>query len=460
MIPSLEHFHFPLADNVHKEVVLHVINAALEAVDPEKAVLNCVTLRNHEIIIGDITHDLNKVKNIFVVGAGKGAAAMTKGVHRLLGDRLTGGLVIVKHLDDSVAPIDNVKFILGDHPVPGTKSVKSSRELVNFLSEVEPDDLVICVITGGGSALMTLPVDTVSLAEIQSLTKQLLSSGARIQEMNVIRKHLDRLKGGGLARQVFPAQMAVLILSDVIGNPLDIIASGPTVADPSTFSDSIAILKKYALWENCPKSIRDHLQSGANGKIAETVKEGDSCLGKVTNLIVGDNLLACQAAKRECEKNGLNSILLTTSLRGEAREAGVFLASILKEMALTGNPIKRPACVIAGGETTVTLHGSGKGGRNQELGLAAVTELAGLEDVVLVALATDGEDGPTDSAGAIVSGDTLRVGVDLGLDPEKFLEQQDSYHYFKRVEHSILIGPTGTNVNDIAFLFSFAPDEG
>jgi glycerate 2-kinase len=289
---------------------------------------------------------------------------------------------------------------------------------------------------------------------LQKLTRLLLASGAEIGEINTLRKHLDRVKGGGLARTAAPAEIVTLIVSDVVGSPLDVIASGPTVPDSSTFDQAIQILEKYGLMQQAPPSIVEILEDGAAGKIAETLKAGDPLLANVHNAIVADNYLAAQAAAARAKDLGWNTLLLTTFLHGEAQQAGLMLGSILRQVATSGEPVRRPACIIVGGETTVTLRGEGLGGRNQELALGSVAELSGLERVVLVALATDGDDGPTDAAGAVVTGETLARGKTLGLNPAAFLARNDSYHYFEMLDDLLLTGPSGTNVNDLAFLFA------
>jgi glycerate 2-kinase len=290
---------------------------------------------------------------------------------------------------------------------------------------------------------------------MQALTRLLLKSGAEIGEINTLRKHLDRVKGGGLARWLFPAQVVTLIVSDVIGSPLEVIASGPSVADPSTFEDAMQILEKYNLVQEIPASILAYLKQGLADDRLESVKPGDPALERVQNLVIASNYQAAQAAAEEARRRGFNTLLLTTYLHGEAAQAGMLLASILKQMAQTGEPLGRPACMIAGGETTVTVRGQGLGGRNLEAALASVYDLAGVEKVALVTLGTDGEDGPTDAAGALVTGESLGNAQSLQITPRRFLADNDSYHFFEQAGGLIKTGPTGTNVNDLAFLFAF-----
>ncbi|MCE5207623.1 MAG: DUF4147 domain-containing protein [Chloroflexi bacterium] len=433
-----------------------IINSSLQSVNPQKIIFQHVRKDGQKLIFGESkAYDLSEIENIYIVGAGKAAAGLVNGLNQILGERITGGLVITKHDNYECEPAGKVLVKRGNHPVPGDESIESSIALADFTHIITEKDLVICLVTGGGSALMTLPAEGLSLFDLQITTGLLLECGATINEMNTIRKHLDLIKGGGLARLLFPAQIMALILSDVIGNPLEIIASGPTVADESTFLDAWKIIQRYGLAEKISEPVRQYLRKGMEGGVPETVKAGSQFLQKVDHLIVGDNRQACRAALQKSRDLGFNSLLLTSSLHGEARNAGIFLSSILREIAETGNPIKRPACIIAGGETTGRIRGRGLGGRNQEMALGAVKELAGLRNVAFMPIATDGEDGPTDAAGAVVTGNTYYKGLGLSLDPEIYLANNDSWHYFRNLGASIITGPTGTNVNDICFMFAY-----
>jgi glycerate 2-kinase len=442
--------------------IVRVLDAALQAADPFEAVQRALNIENGAAHIGGHSYDLASFSRVFVVAFGKAALTMTQALAAALAERLNGGIVVLKHLPESASaegaflaalPAD-FKVLTGGHPVPNSGSLESARQVLEFTRELQANDLVFCLISGGGSALLSLPVEGISLGEIQELTGLLLASGADIGEMNAIRKHIDRIKGGGLARLIHPAQSVTLVLSDVIGSPLDVIASGPTTADSSTFLDAWNVIQKYGLVEKMPSSIRRWLEAGLQGKNSETVKAGDACLNTVQNLVVSSNYQAAQAAVETARQEGFNCQLLTTFLSGEARQAGNFMAGIMHQMASTGQPVGRPGCIVLGGETTVTLHGSGLGGRNLETALGAVRGMTGVERVLLVTLATDGEDGPTDTAGAVVNGETFQRSIDLGLNPGDFLERNDSYSYFERLDDLIRTGPTGTNVNDLAFLFT------
>jgi hydroxypyruvate reductase len=290
----------------------------------------------------------------------------------------------------------------------------------------------------------------VTLSDLQALTSSLLACGASVDEINILRRHLDRLKGGGLARLASPARVVSLILSDVVGNPLEAIASGPTATDPTTCADALAVLDKYQLLGKVPKTVVSVLRSGR-----ETLKPGDAVFENVDNILIGSNLLAAQAALKQAEVEGFHPYLLRTDLQGEARDVAVELCYTLRWAWQTGDPAPRPACIVAGGETTVTLHGDGCGGRNTELALASVTELDNFPDVVLVTLATDGEDGQTDAAGAVVTGETFGRAYGLGLVPVEYLHRNDSYTFFAALDDLLKPGPTSTNVNDLIFLFTF-----
>jgi glycerate 2-kinase len=439
--------------------VLGILQAALQAVDPGEAVHRCMKLAENQLALGERVYLLDKVNSIRIVGAGKAGYPMAKAAVEIIGARLSDSVVIVKdgHLGSVLSDYPQLCFIEASHPVPDQRGVLGTRRIQEVMKDLQPDDLVIALISGGGSALLTAPADNISLADLRKLTADLLACGATIQEINTLRKHLDLVKGGGLARMVAPAQLATLILSDVVGDPLDVIASGPTVPDPTKFVDAYAILDRYHLIDKTPPAILERIQRGLRNEIQDTPKQGDPMFEGVNNVIIGSNFRAAQAALVAAEEAGFHSLLLTTYLQGEARQAGRMLASLLRQIAATGQPLPRPACLVAGGETTVTLSPGipGLGGRNLELALSAAIELGAIADIMLVALATDGGDGPTDAAGAVVSGETLARAKALGLEAPDFLRRNDSYHFFAALDDLLKTGPTQTNVNDLIFLFAF-----
>ncbi len=451
--------------------VARILAAALGAVDPAAAVHRHLHRAGDLLRAGDQTYDLRADQRVFVVGAGKAGAPMARAAAEVLNDRLTDGVMVVKGYDEGAqgrggagatvsppvtpSPRHPVTLVEAGHPIPDERGVAGARRIAQLLEQATERDLVIALISGGGSALLTLPAAGIGLAELQTLTSILLRCGANINEINTLRKHLDQVKGGGLARLAHPASVITLVLSDVVGNPLDVIGSGPTVPDTSSFADAYAVLERYGVVADAPAPIVDRLRQGMAGQIAETPKPGDPRFARVHNLIVGSNLQAAEAALAAARATGFNTLLLTTYLQAEAREAGRMLAAIARELASSGHPLPRPACIVVGGETTVTLRGTGRGGRNQELALAAVADLAGLPDLALVALATDGGDGPTDAAGAVVTGATLDRARALGLDPAAHLARNDSYPFFAALGDLLRPGPTETNVNDLAFVFAF-----
>jgi glycerate 2-kinase len=464
-----------LRDSPRGAAITRIMAAALAAVDPAAAVARFLRRDGHTLSAGAPSGDafgiseagaqrlrvldLRQIDRVFVVGAGKAGAPMAAAAAEILGPRLTAGLVVVKdgHLGAEGERLRGSPLHLAEsgHPVPDQRGADAARRIAKLLAGLTPRDLVIALISGGGSALLTLPAPGLDLGDIQALTGQLLACGASIGEINTLRKHLDLMKGGGLARLAHPATLLTLILSDVVGSPLDIIASGPTVPDPGSFADALAVLARYELEGRAPAAVLGRLRQGAAGALPETPKPGDPLFAGVTNLLVGSNELAAEAALAAARAEGFTPLLLTTSLEGEAREAGRFLAAVLREVATSGRPAARPACIVAGGETTVTLRGAGRGGRNQELALAAASALSGLPDLALVALATDGGDGPTDAAGAVATGSTIARGRALGLDHGAHLAQNDAYPYFAALGDLLLPGPTATNVNDLSFLFAW-----
>jgi hydroxypyruvate reductase len=392
-----------------------------------------------------------------VIGFGKAVLSMALGVVDVFGDYITDGLLITKHFDieKQVQLPDTIRVVKGNHPVPGDDSFRSTVELIKFVETISVDDLVLTLISGGGSALCSAPVAGISQKEMEEVTRQLLACGAEIQEMNAVRKHLDRLKGGGLAELLQPADVIAFILSDVIDSPLDVIASGPLVTDPSTYQTVSEIFSRYDVWNAIPGAVKQVVDDGVAGQREETPKAGAGCFDHVQIVLVADNRIACQTAVDFARQHGFNAHLMTSALNGEAREVGRVLSSLIKQIRKYDAPFQAPACLVFGGETTVTLRGTGVGGRNQELALGAVAELAGLSDVLLVTLATDGEDGPTDAAGAWVTGETFEKAKQAGVSVTEALNNNNSYPFFTVINQIVHTGPSGTNVNDLTLCFIF-----
>jgi len=430
---------------------LAVLEAALEAADPAQAVRRALRRDGDTLFVGDRSYNLRQFRRILVVGAGKATAPMARAVEDLLADRLTAGTITVKY--GYTTPTRVIAVREAGHPIPDEAGVAATQAIVNLLRDVTADDLVLCLISGGGSALMPLPVPGVSLSDLQALTEALLRSGAPIQALNTVRKHLSQVAGGQLARLAYPATVVALIVSDVVGSPLDVIASGPTVADESTFEQAWQVLERYGVLEYTSAAIRQHLQRGLSGEIPDTPKPGDPALTRVHNVIVTDNAHAAAAAVDRATALGFNTLLLTTYLEGEAREIGRVLAALAKEIAWRGHPLPPPACLIAGGETTVTVRGHGKGGRNQEVALSAALAIQGLPGVLIASLATDGTDGPTNAAGGLVDGLTIARGQERGADALAALRDNDAYHFLEQAGALLITGPTNTNVNDLLAVF-------
>lgn len=422
-----------------------VFNAALKAVDPAVAVKKQVGLTGKILRVGDRRYDLDEYARLYVAGCGKAAASMAHALEEILQDRITGGIINVKY--GYTTDLNFIKLNEAGHPIPDEAGVRGTREMVTLLRVLGEDDLVLFVISGGGSALLPLPQDGISLAEKQEVTKMLLESGASIDEMNAIRKHISKVKGGQLARAAYPATLISLLLSDVVGDRMDMIASGPTVPDESTFEECHEIVEKYSL--KLPEAALTLLQRGRNGEVEETPKPGDPIFEKTFNLIIGSNILALNAAAQKARELGYDTLILSSAIEGETKEVAKVLAAIAKEIHATGNPIQKPACIISGGETTVTIKGPGLGGRNQEFVLSSAIEIAGMDGTVILSCGTDGTDGPTDAAGAIAGGFTVQRARKLGMHPSEYLRDNDAYHFFERLDDLIKTGPTNTNVMDI-----------
>jgi len=433
-------------DNL-RDKALRIFKAAVEEVDPYQAVKRHFHRKSSRLYVETKLYQLDDFKRVFVIGGGKAAASMAKAVEEVLGDRIEAGLINVKY--GYTEKLKLIKVNEAGHPIPDKSGMQGCIEILNLLSQTKSDDLVICLISGGGSALLPLPCEGITLEEKRKTTELLLKCGATIQEINAVRKHISKIKGGRLACAAYPSELITLILSDVIGDDLAVIASGPTVPDKSTFLDAKEILGRYELLDKLPGSIIRHIQQGIKGKVPETPKENKTLFRRTFNLIVGSNVLAIRGAEKKAKELGFNTLFLSSSIEGEAKEIAKVHAAIAREILSTGNPIPPPACVISGGETTVTVKGDGLGGRNLEFALAAGMEIEGLDGVVILSAGTDGTDGPTDAAGGIVDGSTVKRAKKLGLDPQKYLERNDSYHFLKQLDDLVITGPTRTNVMDI-----------
>lgn len=446
------------SERLARQFALRALDEAVAAADPLRIIAEKVRLVGSNLVVENETIDLSRLSRILVVGAGKGCARMASALEKVLGNRITEGYVnILRGTGDNVKT-KRIRFNEASHPIPDEAGLEGSARMIELVQGATQNDLVICLISGGGSALLPLPTKGLGLDEKIIVTQALLEAGANINELNTVRKHLSGIKGGWLAKNVGGARIATFILSDVVGDPLDVIASGPTSPDRTTFADAINVLKKYCLWEKVPETIRRLLNSGLSGRIPETPKSEDEVFKRVRNYVLFSNRQACEEATKCLKDLGLASSILTTALEGEASQVGAVLGSIGREIAIWDAPLTRPAALVAGGETTVTVHGKGVGGRNQEVALAAALRISAVKAVAVASIGTDGVDGPTDAAGAIVDGSTIARAESLRLDARALLSDNDSHTFFRQLGDLILTGPTGTNVNDIAVIVAVFPE--
>ena len=438
-----------------KKIATGIFLRAVSTVDPSKRLREIITVEQDTLRVRtderseDLFH-LRAFKNVFLIGTGKASASMAQTMEDLLADRISSGLITTKR--GHRLPLKKTQLIEAGHPIPDRNGLEGAHRIQSLLKDSGPEDLVLVVLSGGGSALLPLPVEGITLEEKQEVTQLLLDCGADIKEMNTVRKHISQIKGGWLARWAYPSTVLTFILSDVVGDLLDVIGSGPTVPDSSTFEDAWEILRKYNLLREVAPSIQKHLQLGREGRAPETPKPGESAFERVHNILMGSNLLALRAAQQEASSYGFHTLILSSSIVGETREVARFHAAIAKEVVTSGNPIRKPACIISGGETTVTIRGRGRGGRNQEFALAGALEIQGLETVVLLSGGTDGTDGPTDAAGAVADHTTVKRALAMGLHPKAHLEGNDAYPFFEKLGDLLITGPTQTNVMDVRIL--------
>ncbi len=433
-----------------RKQALAIFKAALAAADPIHAVLAHLKLEGNTLSAGRRKYDLTRVENVYVIGAGKAGAAMARAIGRVFGRRITRGLINVKY--GHVASLRRIGLNECGHPVPDAAGLLGAERIAEIARAAGSRDLVVCLISGGASALLPSPAPPITLEEMQAATQLLLASGADIHEFNAVRKHISAIKGGQLARMAAPATVIALLLSDVLGDDPGVIGSGPVAPDHSTFADALAVLRKYRLLQGVARSVRKRLEAGARGDIPETPKPGDAAFQRTQNLVVGSNRLAVDAAVAKARQLGLRPYVLSTLVDGDTRDLAYKHAAIARRVRSSGRPVQPPACLISGGETTVTVRGNGLGGRNQEFVLTAAMDLSGLDKIMILSAGTDGTDGPTDAAGAIADGSTITRAQALGLDAARYLLNNDSYHYFEPLGDLIKTGPTNTNVMDIRLI--------
>ncbi|TVQ25789.1 MAG: glycerate kinase [Spirochaetaceae bacterium] len=447
---------------MNTQAISSIAEAALERVNPRRMMTDCLTLTDDILHIRTETDerslDLSQFNSILVLGAGKATARMAAGLEDVLGERITDGLISVKY--GHVENLLRVQIREAGHPVPDESGVNAAQDMVALAEEADEKTLCLVLISGGGSALLPLPLREagieVTLADMQATTQLLLRAGTPIQEINCIRKHISGISGGRICRSLYPATTVSLILSDVVGDELESIASGLTSPDTTTFADAVDIARRYEIYDRLPESVREVLEQGVRGDIAETPKPGDEEFARIQNILIGTNALALEAARSRALELGYNTFVLTSQLTGEAREIAKFFAGMARDLVRSDMFCARPACILAGGETTVTLKGSGKGGRNQEMALAFLGEVAAHPDafdgVTFLSTATDGNDGPTDAAGAFASAELARRAAEAGLSIAGTIEASDSYHFYENIDALYKTGPTNTNVCDVQIL--------
>jgi len=405
-----------------------------------------------------------------VFGTGKACMGMVHALSELLGDRLTTGVAITKYDHSEGFDLgDRIQVYEANHPTPDDAGVTATLRMLKKAKAAGPETLVIVCMTGGSSALLVAPAEGISLGEKQAATKLLLGCGCSIDEKNGVLKHLSQVKGGQLLNACLPARVLSLIVSDVVGDPLDVIGSGPTVPDPSTFNDCVGTLRKYGIYDSFPSACISHLEAGAAGQLPDTLKPFDPAFEKAITCIVASNKMAVDACVAEAASMGFNTMALSSFIEGEATEVAKIYSGIAKELVAYESPVALPACVVGGGETTVTLPPNpGTGGRNQAMALSAAIEISGMQNVAILAGGTDGGDGPgNDSAGAVVTGSDVASGTAVQLDAQAHLQACDAYTYFNKLETEALLGngntlhlrdgPTGTNVADLTILLVDSP---
>lgn len=426
---------------------LSIFHAAVKSADAGAAIRRWVHRYNEFLDVAGQRYDLFQYRNLYVVGAGKSSGRMAQVLEALLGERITAGAVAVKY--GYRVSTEHVRIVEAAHPVPDRAGMDAAATVIGLVDKASENDLVICLLSGGGSALLSYPRPGLSLRDKQKTTGLLINCGATIKEVNAVRKHISRVKGGGLARIAYPATVVALILSDVVGDAIETIASGPTAPDPSTFADCMAILERYRLRNRIPQPVREIVEKGIRGELPETAKHDDAIFANVTNVVAGNNHLATVAAKEKARELGYHSCILSNCIQGESRDAARFHIAVAKQVLYSGEPIDRPACLISGGETTVTVRGQGVGGPNQEFALAAAIEMEETDGIVALSADTDGTDGPTDAAGGLVDGTTVRRAKGRGLDALKHLQNNDSNPILSAADDLLVTGPTFTNVMDI-----------
>ncbi len=434
-----------------KRLLKALIQSSLDAADPAKAMKQSIIRKNHQLFVNGVQYDLSQYQRIVCVGAGKASAHMAKTLEGILGRYLEGGMVIVK--DGYGAKTQHVQIVEANHPLPDARGVRGTKQILKLVQSLTKQDLLIVLLSGGASSLLCAPAPGLTLTDKRRTTNLLMRSGADIHELNTVRKHLSAIKGGQLA-QATSAKILTVIMSDVMGDDLATIGSGPTVPDPTTCQEAKTILEQYEILDHVPVNVRKHLKLGIKGHVPETWKNRGRLSSRYQSITLANNQTAIAGIAKKAKQFGLRPHLLDSHLQGEAKDLGTILGAMAKDMREFGNPVRPPACLIAGGEPTVTVTGKGMGGRVQECVLAAAQELAGLTNVVVAGFGTDGTDGSTDVAGAMVDGKTVERAKKKKISIQTMLERHDSHTFFNQVGGHIITGPTHTNVNDIYLIIA------
>jgi glycerate 2-kinase len=435
------------AEMILREEALAAFHEGLKNVDPRCLIERRVKLESDALVVMNHRFDLRFVKRILVIAFGKAAAKMTSAIDSLLGERIERGIVLSNNLSETL-PNKYMTFEC-NHPLPGEANLEAGQEVLGLAGEAGEKDLVLCLISGGGSSILTVPARGIGLDELREATRLLLQAGSPIEKLNSVRKHLSVVKGGLLAKAIAPAIAVGLILSDVPGDDPTVVASGPISPDPSTFADALRAVEDLGVAEKLPHSVSDYLRRGANGRVPETPKPGDPVFNRVSNFVIGSNRDMLSAMEDYLRKRGFWTMQEREYFRGEARLLGTALSERVKELSSHLSSASRPYALMAGGESTVSVAGDGLGGRNSELALAAAIGLDGCGDCLILAAGTDGIDGPTDAAGALASGDSIERARKISLDAEQALENNDSYRFFAPLGDLIITGQTGTNLMDV-----------
>jgi glycerate 2-kinase len=436
----------------HRAIAEQIFIAGVKSVIPDRLIFNTLALKNESLIIGDLNFALGKIDKIYIVGAGKASAIMAAGIEKILGERITEGHIIVKY--GHSCKLKYLTVTEAAHPIPDSNGFNATKAILEIASKAKSNDLVICLLSGGGSALLTDFPEGSSPEEMMAINNLLVNSGACITEINAVRKHISAVKGGQLARAIHPASLVSLILSDVPGDPIDVIASGPTAPDPSTFSQAMSVFKKYNIISSVPGAIFKYLQDGEKGNRPETPKPGDPVFENTFNLLIGTNRLALEAAKKKALEFNINTHIIDDQLQGNIRSVSEYIVDTSLKFQNDKRETK-PVCLLFGGETTVKMTGKGQGGRNQHLALLCAILVQNHPGITILSAGTDGNDGPTNAAGAVVDSKTIPTARSKKIDPVKYITDFDSYHFFKKVRGHIITGPTMTNVMDIIVILIF-----